>query len=69
MASLGTVLVGFNSTASNLALDSIRDSFSGATASDVGWGIAGFMIGTAAFLPLAGGVSHVLCKRGGGWSC
>ena len=63
MASLGTVLVGFNSTASNLALDSIRDSFAGATASDVGWGIAGFMIGTAAFLPLAGRLADRIGRK------
>ena len=54
MASLGTVLVGFNSTATNIALDAIQNSYLGATAADVGWGIAGYMIGTAAFLPLAG---------------
>lgn len=63
VASLGTVLVGFNSTASNLALDSIRDSFAGATASDVGWGIAGFMIGTAAFLPLAGRLADRIGRK------
>ena len=63
MASLGTVLVGFNSTASNLALDSIRDSFAGATAADVGWGIAGFMIGTAAFLPLAGRLADRIGRK------
>ncbi len=54
MASLGTVLVGFNSTATNIALNAIQSSYPGATAADVGWGIAGFMIGLAAFLPLAG---------------
>ena len=54
VASLGTVLVGFNSTATNIALDAIQESYVGATAADVGWGIAGFMVGTAAFLPLAG---------------
>lgn len=63
VASLGTVLVGFNSTASNLALDSIRDSFAGATAADVGWGIAGFMIGTAAFLPLAGRLADRIGRK------
>ncbi|MDE0135995.1 MAG: MFS transporter [Acidimicrobiaceae bacterium] len=63
VASMGTVLVGFNSTASNLALDSIRDGFVGATASDVGWGIAGFMIGTAAFLPLAGRLADRIGRK------
>lgn len=60
---MGTVLLGFNSTASNLALDSIRDGFAGATASDVGWGIAGFMIGTAAFLPLAGRLADRIGRK------
>ncbi len=60
---MGTVLLGFNSTASNLALDSIRDGFEGATASDVGWGIAGFMIGTAAFLPLAGRLADRIGRK------
>lgn len=60
---MGTVLVGFNSTASNLALASIRDGFVGATTSDVGWGIAGFMIGTAAFLPLAGRLADRIGRK------
>ena len=63
VASMGTVLVGFNSTASNLALASIRDGFAGATTSDVGWGIAGFMIGTAAFLPLAGRLADRIGRK------
>lgn len=60
---MGTVLVGFNSTASNLALAPIRDSFAGATASDVGWGIAGFMIFTAASLPLAGRLADRIGRK------
>lgn len=63
VASLGTVLVGFNSTATNLALDPIQESFAGATAADVGWGIAGFMIGTAAFLPLAGRLADRIGRK------
>ena len=63
VASLGTVLVGFNSTATNIALDSIRQSFAGATAADVGWGIAGYMIGTAAFLPLAGRLADRIGRK------
>ena len=63
VASMGTVLLGFNSTASNLALAPIRDSFVGATASDVGWGIAGFMIFTAASLPLAGRLSDRIGRK------
>ena len=54
VASLATVLVGFNSTATNIALDDIQRGFTGASAADIGWGVAGFFIGTAAFLPLAG---------------
>ena len=53
VASVATVLVGFNSTATNIALDDIRAGFIGATAADVGWGVAGFFIATAAFLPLS----------------
>ena len=49
VASLATVLVGFNSTATNIALDDIQSGFVGATAADVGWGVVGFFIGTAAF--------------------
>ncbi len=63
MASLGTVLVGFNSTATNIALDAIRSSYVGATAADVGWGVAGFMIGTAAFLPLAGRLADRIGRK------
>ncbi len=63
MASLGTVLVGFNSTATNIALDSIQSSFVGATDADVGWGIAGYMIGTAAFLPLAGRLADRIGRK------
>ncbi len=63
VASLGTVLVGFNSTATNLALGPIQESFAGATAADVGWGIAGFMIGTAAFLPLAGRLADRIGRK------
>ena len=54
VASLGTVLVGFNSTATNIALPSILEGFPGATAPEVAWGVAGYLIGLAAFLPLAG---------------
>ena len=63
VASLGTVLVGFNSTATNIALDRIQASYAGATAADVGWGIAGYMIGTAAFLPLAGRLADRIGRK------
>lgn len=63
VASLGTVLVGFNSTATNIALPSILDSFVGATATEVAWGVAGFMIGTAAFLPLAGRLADRIGRK------
>ncbi len=63
VASLGTVLVGFNSTATNIALDDIRAGFSGATAAEVGWGVAGYFIGTAAFLPLGGRLADRLGRK------
>ncbi|WP_420622588.1 MFS transporter [Candidatus Poriferisodalis sp.] len=63
VASLGTVLVGFNSTATNIALNAIQESYAGATAADVGWGIAGYMIGTAAFLPLAGRLADRIGRK------
>ena len=54
VASLATVLVGFNSTATNIALDDIQRGFTGASAADIGWGVAGCFIGTAAVLPHPG---------------
>ncbi len=63
VASLGTVLVGFNSTASNIAFDDIRDGFAGATTTEVGWGIALYFIGTAAFLPLGGRLADRLGRK------
>ncbi len=63
VASLGTILVGFNSTASNIAFDDIRDGFTGATTTEVGWGLALYFIGTAAFLPLGGRLADRLGRR------
>ena len=63
VASLATVLVGFNSTATNIALDDIQAGFIGATAADIGWGVAGFFIGTAAFLPLAGRLADRIGRK------
>ncbi len=63
VASLGTVLVGFNSTASNIAFDDIRAGFVGATTTEVGWGIALYFIGTAAFLPLGGRLADRLGRK------
>ena len=63
LTSLATVLVGFNSTATNIALDDIREGFTGATTADVGWGVAGFFIGTAAFLPLAGRLADRIGRK------
>ncbi|PDH68157.1 MAG: hypothetical protein CNE88_06290 [Acidimicrobiales bacterium MED-G01] len=63
VASLATVLVGFNSTATNIALDDIQSGFVGATAADVGWGVVGFFIGTAAFLPLAGRLADRIGRK------
>jgi MFS family permease len=57
------VLVGFNSTATNIALDDIQAGFSGASAADVGWGVAGFFIGTAAFMPLAGRLADRIGRK------
>ena len=63
VASLGTVLVGFNSTATNIALPSILAGFPGATAPEVAWGVAGFLIGLAAFLPLAGRLADRIGRK------
>ena len=63
LTSLATVLVGFNSTATNIALDDIQAGFSGASAADVGWGVAGFFIGTAAFMPLAGRLADRIGRK------
>jgi MFS family permease len=63
VASLATVLVGFNSTATNIALDDIQRGFTGASAADIGWGVAGFFIGTAAFLPLAGRLADRIGRK------
>ena len=63
VASLGTVLVGFNSTATNIALQTILDGFPGATAPDVAWGVAGYLIGLAAFLPLAGRLADRIGRK------
>lgn len=53
----GFVLVGFNSTATNIAFGSIADSFSSVPESTVQFVSSGFFIGTAAFLPLAGRIA------------
>lgn len=53
----GFVLVGFNSTATNIAFASIADSFSSVPESTVQFVSSGFFIGTAAFLPLAGRIA------------
>jgi len=63
VAALGTVLVGFNSTATNIALNDIRTTFAGASAAEVGWGVAGYLIGTAAFLPLGGRLADRLGRK------
>ena len=63
VASLGTILVGFNTTATNIALDDIQRGFPGVSAADVGWGVAIFFIGTAAFLPLCGRLADKIGRK------
>ena len=62
IAALGTVLVGFNSTATNIALNDIQRGL-GATSIQVGWGVAGYFIGTAAFLPLGGRLADRIGRK------
>jgi len=53
----GFVLVGFNSTATNIAFGDIADSFSHVPETTVQFVSSGYFIGTAAFLPLAGRIA------------
>lgn len=62
VASFGTVLAGFNSTATNIALTDIEEGL-GATKTAVGWGVAGYFIATAAFLPLGGRLADRLGRK------
>jgi len=51
------VLVGFNSTATNIAFGEIADSFASTPETTVAFVSSGYLIGTAAFLPLAGRIA------------
>jgi EmrB/QacA subfamily drug resistance transporter len=53
----GFVLVGFNSTATNIAFGDIADSFPDVPETTVQFVSSGYFIGTAAFLPLAGRIA------------
>lgn len=54
---MGFVLVGFNGTATNIAFDDITESFASVPASTTAFVASGYLIGTAAFLPLAGRIA------------
>ena len=53
----GYVLVGFNSTATNIAFDDITASFPAVAETTTAFVSSGYLIGTAAFLPLAGRIA------------
>jgi len=63
VASAGTVLVGFNATATNLALKDLADAFPSASEAAIGWIVAGYFIGTAALLPLGGRMADRLGRK------
>ncbi|MFT5531213.1 MAG: MFS family permease [Candidatus Poriferisodalaceae bacterium] len=62
VASMGTVLAGFNSTATNIALTDIERGL-GATKTSVGWGVAAYFIATAALLPLGGRLADRIGRK------
>jgi len=53
----GYVLVGFNTTATNIAFDDITASFPLVAETTTAFVSSGYLIGTAAFLPLAGRIA------------
>ena len=63
MASAGYVLFGFNSTATNLAFNSIAEEFSSASESTVSLMASGFFIASAAFLPVGGRLADRVGRR------
>ena len=63
VASLGTVLVGFNSTATNIAFGDIADTFDSVSETTVSWIASGYFIGTGAFLPLGGRLADRVGRR------
>lgn len=54
ISSLGSILVMFNSTATNIALGSIGDSFPDAGPGTRAWVVSGFFIGLASLMPMGG---------------
>lgn len=54
---MGYVLVGFNGTATNIAFGDIADTFSSTPETTVAFVASGYLIGTAAFLPIAGRIA------------
>lgn len=56
----GFVLVGFNTTATNIAFDEIGLSFPSVSETTVAFVASGYLIGTAAFLPLGGRIADRL---------
>lgn len=54
---MGYVLVGFNSTATNIAFGDIADTFASTPETTVAFVSSGYLIGTAAFLPIAGRIA------------
>ncbi len=63
MVSSGYVLFGFNSTATNLAFNSIAADFSSASESTVSLVASGFFIASAAFLPVGGRLADRIGRR------
>ena len=53
----GFVLVGFNTTATNIAFDDITASFPDVPETTTAFVSSGYLVGTAAFLPLAGRIA------------
>lgn len=59
----GFVLVGFNGTATNIAFGDIAASFPDDPETTVGFVSSGYLVGTAAFLPLAGRIADRRGRR------
>ena len=57
MGAAGFVLVGFNGTATNIAFDDITETFASVPDTTTAFVASGYLIGTAAFLPLAGRIT------------
>ncbi len=57
MGAAGFVLVGFNGTATNLAFDDITETFASVPETTTAFVASGYLIGTAALLPLAGRIA------------